>query len=199
MSFSRLSVRHYERVLGDNPSCSSGPSISIGWKFKEALTMDIDAYEFRRRRQAMLNNGAGSTMMFSRMNRSTSLPNLSSESPQNTDEHKSHEAEDYDEDRGGGPVSTQFMNQSFRAATQRCKVLSRQEREDLLLGLGYTRGDLVDAIRENVKIKNQRRKTVNNLNVMKAEEILESLARGVKKGVCIGESGVGLYDEWTRH
>jgi len=201
VSFSRLNVRHYERVLGDNPSCSSGPSISIGWKFKDAPSMDIDAYEFRRSRRAMLESGAAPRMMFSRMNRTLSLPDLSSQtspSPVTNIPQKSHEAEDEEED-DVHQLATRLMYQSFRSAQQRCKILSREEREELLLGLGYSRSDIVDAIRENIRVKNQRRKTVNNLNVMKAEEILESITRGVKKGVCIRESGVGLYDEWIRH
>ena len=197
VSFSRLNIRQYERVLGDNPSCSSGPSVSLGWKYKDVPSMDIDAYEFRRSRRHMLNNG--SRMMFSRMNRNLSLPNLPTVAMQKDEEEETNENNEGEDGVGGIEVSARMMHQSFRSATERCKVLTREEREELLLSLGYSRGDIVEAIRENVKIKNQRRKTVNNLNVMKAEEIIESLSRGMKRGACIGESGVGIYDDWIRH
>ncbi|GKY93392.1 hypothetical protein MPSEU_000306800 [Mayamaea pseudoterrestris] len=46
--FDRIHVREYERVVGDNPSCSSGPPISIGWNFLPAQDYAIDEYETRR-------------------------------------------------------------------------------------------------------------------------------------------------------
>lgn len=203
VSFSRLNVRQYERVLGDNPSCSSGPSVSIGWKYKDDISMDIDTYELRRSQRRLIGNQSQPGMMFSRMNRTFSLPNLSSDNVKDG-EHKSNNNDEEEDENCANTdsivhVSREMLNQSLRSATERCKILSREEREDLLLTLGYSRSDLIDAIRENVKVKNQRRKTVNNLNAMKAEEIIESISRGVKKGMCIGVSGAGLYDEWIRH
>lgn len=49
-------IRQYERTIGDNPSCSSGPPLSIGWEFDpRAQFMTIDGFESLRplrRRQA---------------------------------------------------------------------------------------------------------------------------------------------------
>jgi hypothetical protein len=35
VTFSTVRVRHYERILCDNPAASSGLSIGIGWRFAE--------------------------------------------------------------------------------------------------------------------------------------------------------------------
>jgi len=49
VSFSTVSVRHYNRILGDNPSCSNGPSLSIGWKYYVGLEdCPVDEYENSR-------------------------------------------------------------------------------------------------------------------------------------------------------
>jgi len=46
VSFDFIQIREYEQVLGDNPSVSSGPPLSIGWKFcQESATYAIDDYE----------------------------------------------------------------------------------------------------------------------------------------------------------
>eukprot|EP00571_Detonula_confervacea_P009108 CAMPEP_0172316166 /NCGR_PEP_ID=MMETSP1058-20130122/27491_1 /TAXON_ID=83371 /ORGANISM="Detonula confervacea, Strain CCMP 353" /LENGTH=420 /DNA_ID=CAMNT_0013030423 /DNA_START=30 /DNA_END=1292 /DNA_ORIENTATION=+ len=46
VSFARVNIREYERVLGDNPSVTSGPPLSIGWRYApEPLSMKVDEYE----------------------------------------------------------------------------------------------------------------------------------------------------------
>ena len=56
-------------------------------------------------------------------------------------------------------------------------VLSRERREAILMHVGYSRAELAERIRKNVKVKNQRRQTVNNLSVAKAEEVAEIVKR----------------------
>lgn len=119
VSFSTIEIRSYERVLGDNPSCSHGPAVSIGWQYEpDPITVQLDEYEYYR-----------------------------------------------SDDRLDGTAL----------------VLSRSEREDLLRELGYSRSAIADAVRTNVKIKNNRRQTVHNLPVARFEEVAESARRKLKR------------------
>jgi hypothetical protein len=63
-------------------------------------------------------------------------------------------------------------------------VLTRQDREELLLEWGATFQQIIEAIRANIKIKNQRRRTVNNLGTYdRWEEAMESASRKIKRTV----------------
>ena len=49
--FDRITIREYERVVGDNPSCAKGPPISIGWAYNDVAEATVDIFErFRRPR-----------------------------------------------------------------------------------------------------------------------------------------------------
>jgi hypothetical protein len=62
-------------------------------------------------------------------------------------------------------------------------LLSRQERERLLLEWGYTQQEMAIAIRETCRIKNQRRTTINNLGTAaeKMSKIAECARRRAKR------------------
>ena len=46
VSFDQVNIREYERILGDNPSCTSGPPLSIGWRFSPHQTVfSVDDFE----------------------------------------------------------------------------------------------------------------------------------------------------------
>ena len=45
VQFGSLTIRSYEVQLGDNPSCSNGAPVSIGWRYNELNPIGIDAYE----------------------------------------------------------------------------------------------------------------------------------------------------------
>lgn len=63
-------------------------------------------------------------------------------------------------------------------------VLSRQEREELLVEWGASFQDIIEAIRSNVKIKNQRRSTVNAIGRYdRWEEMMESAGRRIKRTI----------------
>jgi len=43
--FYAVEIREYDRTVGDHPSCSSGPPISIGWNYRESLKVNVNKYE----------------------------------------------------------------------------------------------------------------------------------------------------------
>ena len=51
VSFSSLEIREYEITLGDNPSVSKGPPISLSWDYREAGSMDLEKFESKRGRR----------------------------------------------------------------------------------------------------------------------------------------------------
>ena len=40
-----ISIHSHERILGDNPSVSNGPPVSIAWKAFETISFSVDEYE----------------------------------------------------------------------------------------------------------------------------------------------------------
>ena len=48
VSFSCVDVREYDVTLGDNPACSAGPPISLGWEYKNEIRQDLRAFEAKR-------------------------------------------------------------------------------------------------------------------------------------------------------
>ena len=45
VSFSSIEVRGYGIALGDNPSCSYGPAITLNWDYNEETRLSVDDYE----------------------------------------------------------------------------------------------------------------------------------------------------------
>jgi len=43
--FSELKIREYDRALGDNPECSCGPPLSLGWNFVDRSPVNLEEYE----------------------------------------------------------------------------------------------------------------------------------------------------------
>jgi hypothetical protein len=68
-------------------------------------------------------------------------------------------------------------------------VLPRKVRHDMLREWAVTQREIAESVRRNVKVKNQRKATVNNLNkATKMEEALESLSRKMKRLVLLQKS-----------
>ena len=124
VSFGDVRVRVYERVLGINPSCTSGPPLSLGWRYFPERSCSIDAYE---------------------------------------------------------------CNKPFTRSPSEL-VLCREERELILLSLGYTRKQLANAVRMTIRLKNQRRKTIQNLATAGMEEMVENAGRKVKRLFVLNKS-----------
>jgi hypothetical protein len=67
-------------------------------------------------------------------------------------------------------------------------ILTRNERENLLNSWGAQPEDIIRAIRANVKVKNQRRQTVRNLNKATLEEKLEKATNSLKRALLMKRS-----------
>lgn len=121
--FSRIEIREYERILSNNPSCSSGAPIGIGWSYVKGFDLDLEDYEAKK--------------FSSRKN--------------------AHQL-----------------------------VLTRQEREAILLDWGTTFHEIVEAIRGNVRAKARRRHTVSTLGRYdRWEEIMERAGRRLKRTILL--------------
>lgn len=48
VSFNSVNVREYDRTIGDNPSCKSGPPISLDWSYSKKSEKSLDDYELER-------------------------------------------------------------------------------------------------------------------------------------------------------
>jgi hypothetical protein len=82
----------------------------------------------------------------------------------------------------------QFSVEDFEASkefdtsrTSKDMMLSRQERENLLLSLGYSRKEIASMVRQTIRLKHQRKVTVQNLKMSPLEEFLERTTRRVRR------------------
>jgi hypothetical protein len=48
VGFRNVTVRKYSYILGDNPACSCGPSLSISWEHHQEEFYSVDDFEYRR-------------------------------------------------------------------------------------------------------------------------------------------------------
>lgn len=67
-------------------------------------------------------------------------------------------------------------------------VLSRQKREKILLDNGFTQKEIAEMVRQIVKVKNQRKTTINNLSAQGVEEAVESAKKKVGRLLSFGKS-----------
>ncbi|KAG7352852.1 hypothetical protein IV203_008900 [Nitzschia inconspicua] len=123
LRFKNVVIREYARTVGDNPSCSSGPPVSISWEYTEIGELGVEEYESTR------------------------------------------------------PARRSHFEM----------VLPRKVRQDMLKReWNITQREIAESVRRNVKIKNQRKATVNNLKkATKMEEAMESLSRKLKRLVLL--------------
>jgi len=121
LKFKNIELREYARTIGDNPSCSSGPPISISWEYLPAKVLPLDVYEDSRPPR--------------RSNIEMILPR---------------------------------------------DLRQRMLRKDW----DITQSQIAAAVRTNIKVKNQRRTTVQNLGKStKMEEAMESASKGLVSGL----------------
>lgn len=118
--FDVVEIREYERAASDNPCCSSGPPIGIGWNHGETHRINMN---------------------------------------------------DYEQNRG---------ERTFYLDT----VLTRSEREVLLLEWDVNRSTIVASTRAAMKTKFQRKQTVVNARKFsKLEEVVEVTSRRLKRAL----------------
>jgi hypothetical protein len=86
----------------------------------------------------------------------------------------------YDEIMSVNVLEREIMTKSTRRNARQL-ILPRKIREDMLQDLGYTSKDVARAIRLNLKVKNQRKQTIQNLAHQKMEEMVESSSRKVRE------------------
>jgi len=94
--------------------------------------------------------------------------------------------ENYEEIRGPRRTSKQM-------------AMPRSIREEMLLmEWGAKQVDIAQAVRENFRIKNSRRRTVNNLDtpMTKVEEKMEGFKKSLKKSLGLRKSFRKQYDQW---
>lgn len=48
VTFTKIFIREYPRIVGDNPACSSGAPISIGWSYNTKDVISVNEYEQHR-------------------------------------------------------------------------------------------------------------------------------------------------------
>ena len=48
VKFDSIKIREYDMILGDNPSSSSGPPVTIDWDYNELSSVSLDDYEQHR-------------------------------------------------------------------------------------------------------------------------------------------------------
>ncbi|EEC48049.1 predicted protein [Phaeodactylum tricornutum CCAP 1055/1] len=134
IEFKELHIREYARTLGDNPSCSSGPPVSISWEFDpETKIISVDEYEDTR-----------------------------------------------------PPRRTHFE-----------MILPRDLRQSMLRKeWDITQLQIAAAVRANIKAKNQRRSTVNNIGkATKIEEMMEKAGKKVRRGFLLKKSTTKEMEE----
>ena len=97
--FDTVQVRQYERTLEVNPSTSSGPSVGLGWRYKDQPPQQLAEEEQRR-----------------------------------------------------------FKQNKF--------ILSSEARKDILIDLGFSNTEITQAARQNARLREQRKQTLNKLNTI---------------------------------
>ncbi|KAL3785638.1 hypothetical protein ACHAWO_005982 [Cyclotella atomus] len=68
VSFDSVEVREYDVTIGDNPSCRSGPPISLDWSFSVVPTKNIDDFELQRFNERVTNKSQLCLSKYTRRN-----------------------------------------------------------------------------------------------------------------------------------
>lgn len=64
VSFGSVQVREYNRIAGNHPEVTEGPSLSLGWGYAEHKTQSVNKFEKSRDRASQLMPLSGKTRIF---------------------------------------------------------------------------------------------------------------------------------------
>ena len=77
-------------------------------------------------------------------------------------------------------------------------VLTRQDREEILIEWGANFNQIIEAIRSTIKAKNQRRRTVNSIGTYdRWEEAMENASRKLKRTLLLQKNTIPKYGQHT--
>jgi hypothetical protein len=48
VSFDKVKVREFQQILGDTPARDDGPSLGLGWEYREKKELNVDKFEAKR-------------------------------------------------------------------------------------------------------------------------------------------------------
>ena len=146
--FTTVQVRYYERILDIHPSTSSGASIALGWSHTSKSPQPFTQYErLLEIRKHSKRGGDGSSSRSSGDNNKTSRHH--------------HTATDNDDNNNNNNDNNNNNKSSSRQKVD--FLLSEEERQSMLQEWGFTTYQIKEAARLNKKLKEQRKKTWNNL------------------------------------
>lgn len=77
-------------------------------------------------------------------------------------------------------------------------ILPKLKREHMMIESGHSRSELTKAVRETIRDKNSRRRTINNLYMENYDEFVESATRKLKRFVFRKKRDSALYQQWKR-
>lgn len=75
-------------------------------------------------------------------------------------------------------------------------ILPKSKRENMMIASGHPRSELTKAVRETIRVKNSRRRTINNLYMENYDEFVESATRKLKRFVFRKKKDSALYKQW---
>jgi hypothetical protein len=170
LRFDKIVVRNYDRILNDNPACTKGPSVGLGWDFVEQ-GFDIEDYEMERGRLRLT-----SELRLLRAQRERLVRDLGY-----TDREIGAAI------RGANKIKSRRrqtihnlkhtkMEEAVENAGRRVKRMLFLRSNDCLSN-GYNEREIGAAVRGFNMIKSRRRQTIHNLGATKMEEAVENAGR----------------------
>jgi hypothetical protein len=98
---------------------------------------------------------------------------------------------DVDEDQHFSIQNFEDSRELVRRGSMKELALPRSYREELVRSLGYTQREIASSTRQIIRLKNQRKQTIQNLHASSMEEFIENATRKVKRVFSFPGTGTG--------